>query len=108
MGELVQKQQQFAKMVGALIQHIYAEGYELTLGEVLRTEEQAEWNAKHGVGIRNSLHCSKLAIDIYVWKDDHLIATPEVIGEWWEAQGGSWGGRFSDPCHFSLAYNGRR
>ena len=30
------------------------------------------------------------------------------LGEWWESVGGSWGGRFGDGNHYSLAHEGRK
>ena len=107
-SELVQQQQKFAKMLGELLCHIYATGYQVTLGEVWRTPEQAELNAKKGVGIKNSLHCSRLAVDLNFWLNGELVPTPEAIGEWWEEQGGCYGGRFGDSPHFSLGYGGRK
>jgi hypothetical protein len=108
-SDLVRKQQQFAKMVGQLIAYIYTTEYAITFGEAWRTEEQAAWNAAKGVGIKNSLHCSRLAIDLNFFDaEGGLVPTPEIVGEYWESLGGAWGGRFADFPHFSLAYGGRK
>ncbi len=109
MSELVAAQQTFSLRLGLLLVHIDREtDYRVTLGESWRTQEQAELNAAQGIGIKNSLHCERLAQDLNFFKNGKLVATPEEIGEWWEGQGGAWGGRFGDPAHFSLAYGGRK
>ena len=105
------KQSQFVWMVGNLIQWCKDNGYELTFAEAYRTPEQAALNAKTGAGISNSLHCDRLAIDLNLFKDGEFITTTEgytPLGEYWESIGGSWGGRFRDGNHFSLAHGGRK
>ncbi len=106
------KQSHFVVMVGDLIRWTYSHpGWELTFGECYRTPEQAAWNAAHGIGIKNSLHIKRLAIDLNlfivgVYQTDASAYRP--LGEFWEGLGGSWGGRFenADPSHFSLADGG--
>lgn len=110
---LGQKQRQFTKMVGQLIEFAYHSGYELTFGEAYRTPEQAALNAKKGSGISNSLHIQRLAIDLNLFKGGQYLPDSEShrpLGEYWESIGGSWGGRFSKPDggHYSLAHNGVR
>jgi hypothetical protein len=42
----------------------------------------------------------RLAIDINLFKDGVYLESTEhhrQLGEWWEAQGGTWGGRFKQP-----------
>ena len=62
-------------------------------------------------GIRASLHCDRLAIDL-VFRDEHgdVIACPSSLGDWWEKQHplARWGGRFGDPPHFSFEFGGRK
>src|ERR1700746_1811556 len=58
---LGEKQRLFAKLRGQLILHAYELGYELSFGEAMRSLEEAERLAKAGLGIRNSLHCIRLA-----------------------------------------------
>ena len=108
MSELVAMQQQFAMMVGKLLCHIETTPWRVTLGEAWRTPEQAALNAQRGIGIRNSLHCDRLAIDLNFFLAGKLVDPPADIGLWWESIGGSWGGKFGDPAHFSLAYGGRK
>lgn len=110
---LGQKQRLFAKYVGLLLVHIYEQGYEVSLGEALRTEAQAKANAAAGVGISNSLHKDKLAIDLNLFKDGvYLTETNahKIFGEWWEAQHelARWGGRFGDGNHYSFTHGGRK
>jgi hypothetical protein len=111
MSELTQEQKRFTLMVAKLIEHSYAQGYELTFGEAYRTPEQAALNASHGVGITHSLHCNRLAVDLNLFLNGEYqadSATYQALGEFWESIGGSWGGRFSKPDgnHFSLSFGG--
>jgi hypothetical protein len=108
---LGKKQRQFTRMIADLIIWAYEHGYELTFAEAYRTPEQAALNAKAGKGISTSLHLDRLAVDfnlfkggVYLTQTDHH----QPLGEYWESIGGSWGGRFNDGNHYSLAHNGRR
>ncbi len=108
---LHQKQVIFAGMVSKLIVKAGELGYEITLGEAYRTPEQAALNAKKGTGIKRSLHCDRLAIDINLFRNGvYLTASTDhrELGEWWESQGGSWGGRFNDGNHYALSHEGRK
>jgi len=109
MNNLLEKQQQFPTMVAELILFAYGKGYKLTFGEALRTEEQAKIYEEKGIGISNSLHCKKLAIDLNLFKDDIYLDKTEdhlELGEVWESLGGTWGGRFDDGNHYSIEYEG--
>jgi hypothetical protein len=102
-------QHRFTFMLAHLILWAYEHGYEISMGEVFRTKEQAELNAKNGTGIANSLHCMCLAADLNLFKDGVYLTKTEdhrPLGEYWESLGGSWGGRFGDGNHYSLSYNG--
>lgn len=111
---LSQKQQKFAQMVALLLQQAKSLGYEVTLGEAYRPPEVAQIYARDGRGISNSLHTSRLAIDLNLFLDGKYLTQTEdylPLGEWWETQGGAWGGRFQtrpDGNHFSLEHNGVR
>ena len=110
---LRQKQSLFVVMVGKLIAFAGEKGYDLTFGEAYRTPEQAQRNADAGIGIKDSLHTKRLAVDFQLFKDGvYLTASDDYkpLGEFWESIGGSWGGRFSKPDgnHFSLAHEGKR
>ncbi|AWK13798.1 hypothetical protein SK355_12495 [Candidatus Fukatsuia symbiotica] len=45
------------------------QNYQLTFGAAYRLKEQAERNAKVGIGIKNSLHIDRLAIDFNLFID---------------------------------------
>ena len=108
---LGQKQRLFTLNVAKLILKAYEMGYELTFGEAYRTPEQAELYANAGMGIKNSLHTQRLAIDLNLFKDG-IYQTDSIsykrIGEYWESlnKGFIWGGRFKDGNHFSFMHNG--
>jgi hypothetical protein len=99
--------------VAALIQKLYADGYQCTFGEAYRTPEQAAIYAQEGKGITHSEHCKKLAIDLNLFKDGvYLISTTDYaeLGAWWKEQNEAcrWGGDFQrqDGNHFSLEFQG--
>lgn len=114
-GGLTLRQQQslFARLVADLIIHAFELGYEITLGEAYRSREEAERLAKAGKGIVNSLHTSRLAIDVNLFRDGRYLSATEShrpLGEWWEQQhaGCRWGGRFqrSDGNHYEFRLTG--
>ena len=95
------KQSKFVWMVARLIWFAKNNGYELTFGDA--------W-AKTG-HIDGSLHYSRLAIDLNLFRDGVYLTETEdykPLGEFWEGIGGSWGGRFQDGNHFSLAHGGMK
>jgi len=113
MTPLNEKQCQFTDMLVRLIRWANANGYQVSIWEVVRSQAQADTNAAAGTGIAHSLHIIGLAADLHVFKDgQYLMKTPEYepLGEMWEQQGGTWGGRFTKPDgnHFSLEHNGIR
>lgn len=131
-------QQEFTKCLLALMQKMSTDGYGVTLGEGWRTQVQAILNstplsdrkdiekllwAAHpdlaaaiggstSVGVKNSVHCLKLAQDLNLFKDGDLVPYPDQVykdyGDWWKQQhplaryGGDWG----DSDHFSFEYQG--
>ena len=115
MESLRVKQSRFVKLVAKLIAFADSKGYQLTFGEAWRTPEQAKLNAEKGIGIANSLHTERLAIDFNLFKDGVWLNKTEdflELGEYWESldKDTCWGGRFSKPdgCHFSIEHNGRK
>lgn len=111
MTELLKKQQRFAVMAADLIKFLTEKGYGITFGEAWRTPEQAALNAAKGIGIKNSLHIDRLAIDLNLFADGVWLKNPDnykTAGEFWESIGGTWGGRFGDANHFSLTHDGRK
>jgi hypothetical protein len=110
---LRQKQSRFARAVALLIQYATQQGYEVTFGEAWRTPEQAQRNAEAGIGIANSLHIDRLAIDLNLFRDGRWLSSTEAhrpLGEFWESIGDDyhWGGRFGDGGHYSIGHGGRK
>jgi len=111
---LGQKQRLFPLLVTALIKQIYTLGLEMTFGETYRTPEQAALNEKRGLGIANSLHIKRLAIDINLFKDGIYLTNCDdyaVLGTFWKSLHplARWGGDFTnlkDGGHFSLEHEG--
>lgn len=91
-------------------------GYEVTLGDAYRSPEEASRFANLGVGITNSLHTVRLAIDLNLFKEGKYLtytAAYSPLGEWWEKQSTEaytccWGGHFKDGNHFSIEHQGVR
>lgn len=107
------KQCEFTLMVAALITWCYSQGYEISFGEAWRPQITADAYAKLGMGISNSLHLIRLAIDLNFFKDGIWLKKTEdliPIGAKWKSMGGSWGGDFAKPDgnHFSLEHEGVR
>jgi hypothetical protein len=113
---LTEKQQTFSILLSHLIKFAYESGYKLTMGETYRPPEMAAIYAKQGKGIKNSLHCRRLAIDLMLFKGNkYLVKTDEYkfLGEHWESFSTPdavccWGGRFGDGGHFSIADGGQK
>lgn len=113
---LREKQSIFAELVAYLIREAIKKGYDVTLGEVYRSEEEALRLFKIGKGVKNSLHTKRLAIDLNLFKDGKYLTKSEdysELGFWWERQSTNaykcaWGGRFknADGNHFSIAHGG--
>lgn len=111
---LGQKQRLFTRLVANLIEHAYEIGFELTFAEAYRTPEQARLNAQTGAGISTSLHISRLAIDLNLFKNGKYLTTSEdhrPLGEYWKTLHPlcCWGGDFRprpDGNHYSLTHGG--
>jgi len=112
METLREKQSRFARMVPRLIDKAIEMGYDVTLGDAFRDPRlHGEMGVKLGYGQPSSCHKIRLAIDLNLFKDGKYLGTTEAhaeLGEWWEAMGGSWGGRFKDGNHYSLEHEGHR
>lgn len=108
---LRQKQSIFAELVADLIIYAYKEGYEITLGDAHRSKIEAI-----RLGFEESLHVSKLAIDLNLFRDGKYLRSTKShlpLGLWWEARSTSeyeccWGGRFKDGNHYSISHGGRK
>lgn len=109
---LRKKQSRFAVMVARLILKAEELGYEVTLGDAYRDPRVfGEVGEYRGYGQPKSCHKLRLAIDLNLFIDGSYRADSkahEKLGEWWELQGGSWGGRFGDANHYSLEHGGMK
>lgn len=110
---LREKQSLFVSLVAQLLLEAMRQGFELTFGETYRSPEEAARLAKLGVGIKGSLHTSKLAIDLNLFKGGVFLSSSDShrpLGEWWERQHPlcRWGGHFKDGNHYSLEHAGRK
>lgn len=112
---LGQKQRLFAKLVAQLIQHAYAQGYELTLGDAYRDPRvHGDVGVKKSYSSANSVHKQRLAIDLNLFKDGQYLTTTEAhkpLGQFWKSLHPlcHWGGDFSTPDgnHYSMTHEGR-
>ena len=112
---LGEKQRLFCRLVADLIIWAYDNGYELTFGDAYRSAQQAQANAAAGVGILNSLHTRRLAIDLNLFINDVYQTSSEAyrpLGVKWKSLHAlcRWGGDFTRPDgnHFSLEHEGVR
>lgn len=107
---LGEKQRRFTRMIGQLILHAYAMGYELTLGDAYRDPRvHGDFGEEQGYGHPKSVHKLRLAVDFNLFKDGEYLTETEdhrFLGEYWELLGGDWGGRFDDGNHYSLGHWG--
>ena len=107
---LGQAQKLFAKMVPRLIDKAHELGFEVTLGDAYRDPRVfGSMEAGKGYGKTVSAHKQRLAIDLNLFHGETFLSDSEAhrpLGEWWESQGGTWGGRFNDGNHYSLKYRG--
>lgn len=95
------------------MEYAYKNGYELTFGEAYRTPEQAELNAAKGIGIADSVHCHRLAVDFNLFRNGKFLSESsdhKELGEFWESLDVDtrWGGRFGDGNHYSIEHGGRK
>lgn len=112
MESLQDKQWRFVKLICKLVAKADELGYELTYGDAYRDPRlHGAMGVNGGYGHRKSCHKIRLAVDFNLFKDGNYLSTMEhyqVLGEYWESLGGTWGGRFGsgDANHFSLEHDG--
>ena len=110
--QLGAKQRMFTRMIADLINFAYEQGYELTVGDAYRDPRVfGPVGTKKQYSAANSLHKERLAIDLNLFKNGKFLTSTEdhkPLGEFWEAIGGTWGGRFNDGNHYSVTHNGRK
>lgn len=105
---LREEQSAFAKDVIKLLTFIDALGFEISFGEVLRTEEQQKIYLETGKSkTMNSMHLKKCAIDLNIFRDGKLVEGNDLkeFGVFWEGLSpkNRWGGNFvgfSDTPHY--------
>ena len=95
---LRKQQSKFSLLMAHLILYAYNHGYEITMGDV--------W--AHDGHMENSLHYSRLAVDLNLFKDGgYLVDTENYkdLGDYWESLDPDcrWGGRFQDGNHFEMS-----
>lgn len=112
METLSQAQYKFSRMVPRLIDKAHEMGFEVTFGDAFRDPRVfGAVGVKMGYGHYKSCHKLRLAIDLNLFKDGEFMQTTsdhKPLGEWWESQGGTWGGRFEDGNHYSLEFGGMK
>lgn len=116
---LRQKQSVFLHNFAKLIIWCFANGYEVTAGELHRTEEQHAYNQQHGkTKAVRSLHQDRLAGDLMLFKNgvyqtDTAAYAPlgkfwcslNPANRWggdWDKDGDHWDEKFSDGNHFEM------
>jgi len=76
--KLLDAQKIFSLNVAKLINHIYETNHFCTLGEIFSTSDQAQIYANQGLGILDSQHCKRLAIDLNLFDSEgNYITNPE-------------------------------
>ena len=93
---LREKQTEFARQVPGLIKKAFDLGFEVTLGDAYR-------DPRAPYGSKSSRHRQRLAIDLNLFRNGQYLTKTEdhkPLGEYWEAVGGIWGGRFDDGNHY--------
>lgn len=110
--KLGNQQRLFAKQVGEFLTWIYAQGYEVTLGDAYRDPRVFGYVGEFkGYGRRMSNHKRRLAIDLNLFIDGVYEKTTDAhrpLGEKWESMHplNRWGGRFNDGNHYSMEWQG--
>ncbi len=106
-------QAEFTQCIAKLIVWCFENDYPVILAEAYRTPEQAILNAENGVGISNSLHTKKLAVDMFRVKDNTITWDAleyKPVGDQWKTMHelARHGGDFKskDNVHFSFTYKG--
>lgn len=97
--KLGEKRTLFTDMIVLLKLYCQMKGYEV------------RFDKEHCNHHKNSLHYEGLAKDLLLFRNGkYLVDTDDyrIPGEFWEYIGGTWGGRFGDGNHFSLAHGGMK
>ena len=105
--KLSDKQAIFAVNVARLILWANEQGYRLTFGEAFRPKEMAEIYAKRGIGIKDSQHCKRLAVDFNLFVNGQYQRSGDGytrLGIAWEAlhEDNRAGYHFGDGNHLEM------
>lgn len=110
---LGRKQEIFSRCLAQLLVFAHSRGYEVRMGEVERSEEEAARK-----GFANSNHTRRLAADLHLFRDGKYLsrtADHAELGAFWESLTGEWeneqvicvwGGHFRDGNHYSIEHEG--
>jgi hypothetical protein len=100
MSELGEKRELFTRNIYLLLGKMYEKGY------------RPRFDIEHCTHMEGSLHYKGLAKDILLFDKNNIYLQKtedhKEFGEYWESLGGSWGGRFSDGNHYSIAFGGKK
>jgi hypothetical protein len=121
-ASLRQKQSLLVKCLEQLFRYAHSQGYEFTLGDAGSPPARRVRLPDGRVDIctdlehmDGSLHYSRLAIDLNLFVNGRYVTSSsspawKELGLFWESLDPdcSWGGRFSDANHFSIAHGGKR
>ncbi|AQW84183.1 putative cysteine peptidase, peptidase M15 family [Campylobacter pinnipediorum subsp. pinnipediorum] len=106
---LGKEQEDFTKDLNKLLTYLHNNNYNVRCGELFRTQEQQEiYYQRKLTKTKNSYHTKKLAIDLFIFKDNQWLKTKEqlqLIGDYWESLSNinKWGGNYNsfiDCVHF--------
>lgn len=108
-------QREFTRTQAQFIVWCFENGFEVVLAEAFRPTWVAEEYARRGIGIVNSNHTRKLAVDLFLFDGPRFINYWEPyipLGDQWKSMHelARWGGDFAnrDAVHFSFEYRGVR
>ena len=104
MSELIDLKHAHAMRLAKLILYADSLGYQLGGGDWLRDQ-------RCNYGHKKSLHKLGLATDLNLYKGGvwlELTSDHSILGEYWMAMGGTWGGGWGDGNHYSTEYKGMR
>ena len=103
------KQHIFSQNLAKLLLHVESLGLTCSIGEVYRTKEQAEIYVKQGIGIKDSQHCKKLAVDIHLFSNGKYLQMKsdyQPLADYWKSLHleNRWGGDWKrvDAVHFEM------
>lgn len=103
---LGQHQEAFSRNLVQLMQRAFELGYNVRIGEVLRTAEQQAIYVKTGFSkTSNSMHLKKCAADLHFTDSAGTLVYPDALGKYWESLDplNQWGGFWKtivDKPHF--------